>query len=150
METGFSKAKIYAYLEGIFFLLCSLALIAYSLSEHYAAHVEWKQSPYLFPLLIAFFLLPLSLALLRQAHSLKKDSPNPEFLFRDTVIVGGMTLLYIVIMPYITFIIATILLLIGLFLYLGERRYVLIGVLSVGFTLIIYAIFDIALHVMLP
>jgi hypothetical protein len=57
---------------------------------------------------------------------------------------------YVIVMPHLTFLVSTVLFLFALFFYLGERRYLLISLLSVGFTSLMYLLFGKLLHVMLP
>lgn len=149
-ETHRSRSGAYSRIEGFVFLLLSISAIVYSLVEHHLAKVVWQQSPYLFPLLVAVFLLPLSLSLLRSAGKEKGEVTPVLFLVRDTAVVTLATLVYVMVMPYLTFLVSTTLFLFGLFFYLGERRYLLIGLLSVGFTSLMYLLFGKLLHVMLP
>ncbi len=149
-ETQQSRSGAYSRIEGFIFLLVSLCAIVYSLVEHQRAKVVWQQSPYLFPLLVAVFLLPLSLSLLRSAGKENKDGEPMLFLVRDTVVVALGTVVYVIVMPHLTFLVSTVLFLFALFFYLGERRYLLISLLSVGFTSLMYLLFGKLLHVMLP
>ncbi|MGE4454124.1 MAG: tripartite tricarboxylate transporter TctB family protein [Sphaerochaeta sp.] len=152
MESGKQQVPYGAYtrIEGFVFFLLSLSAIVYSLVAHQQAKVVWKQSPYLFPLLVALFLLPLSISLI---HTGKREKGGVEavvFLFRDTAVVAISTLVYIMVMPYLTFIGATVLFLFGMFFYLGERRYLPMVLLSVGFAILMFLVFGRLLHVMLP
>ncbi|MGH0052590.1 MAG: tripartite tricarboxylate transporter TctB family protein [Sphaerochaetaceae bacterium] len=145
-----SKSGSYTRIEGFVFLFLALSAIIYALREHQQAKIVWSQSPYLFPLLIALFLLPLSLSLIRSSRKESVHGEQTLFLVRDTVVVALSTLVYIVVMPYLTFFVSTVLFLFGVFFYLGERRYLLIGLLSLGFPALMYVLFGRLLHVMLP
>ncbi len=149
-ETHLSRSGTYTRVEGFVFLLLSFSAIVYSLVEHQRAKVVWQQSPYLFPLLVAVFLLPLSLLLIRSAGKENRDDTQVLFLVRDTTVVALGTFAYIIVMPYLTFLVSTTLFLFGLLFYLGERRYLLISLLSVGFPSLMYLLFGKLLHVMLP
>lgn len=136
--------------ESIGFLLLGFAMIVYSLVNHTLAKVEWKQSPYLFPLLVAIFIIPLALSLLRTA--LKGPGPKlaTEGSLLGTLLVGLATITYVVLIPIITFVPASILFLAGVIRYLGEKRIWLIALLSILFPLTMYLLFGVVLHVMLP
>ncbi len=149
-ETHQSRSGVYSRIEGFVFLLLSLSAIVYSLVEHQRSKVVWQQSPYLFPLVVAMFLLPLSLSLLRSAGKENKGDTPALFLVRDTTVVVLATMVYVILMPYLTFLVSTTLFLFGLLFYLGERRYLFISLLSVGFTSLMYLLFGKLLHVMLP
>ena len=53
-------------------------------------------------------------------------------------------------MPHTGFIPGTVVFLVLLFLLLGERRPLLVGILSVSTSVVIYYLFHVLLHVMLP
>ena len=50
--------------EGVFLLFVSVFGVVMSLISHKDFNVEWKLSPYLFPLIISFFLLFLSISII--------------------------------------------------------------------------------------
>jgi len=139
--------------ESIFFMTVALILLVYALVNHYAVNIEWKMSPYLFPVLISIFLVFLSVSLfsdgLHQIRQNKHEKPEKNNWMRALVVVV-VSVLYYILLPIITFIPATILFLVALFLYLGERRWWLITLLSISTAIAIYFIFSTLLHVMLP
>jgi putative effector of murein hydrolase LrgA (UPF0299 family) len=115
-------------------------------------------SPSLFPVLISVFLMLLSVSLLFDGlHQIKekKASENTNeavkrIRVRPVLITIALSIAYFMLMPRLTFIPSTIFFL-GIFIFtLGERRYWVIGLVAVISTLVIWAIFGVALGVMLP
>jgi hypothetical protein len=137
------------FYEGVGFLLLSCCLIVYSLVSHAQAHIEWKQSPYLFPLLIALFLLPLSLSIIKQGLG-ACEHVDGKFQDKPTLIMIAATALYLGIMGYVGFLFSTSLFLLFIMRYLGEKRLVVIISLAVLFPVVLYLLFGMLLHVMLP
>lgn len=141
--------------DALFFFILAVVLMIYALVNHYdTANLEWKTSPYLFPVLIAIFIGALSFSLvadgIRQIKSSEKDSDKIAAQWKGVVYTILVSVLYYVIMSVITFIPATILFLVAMMLYLGERRIWLIAAVSIISSLAIYIIFGMLLHVMLP
>lgn len=141
--------------EGSLIFALALGLAVYSLRNHYGtAGLEWKLSPYMFPFLISIFLGALSFSLIADglykirtsATSSRKATP----LWKRSVLMFFIAIAYFLIMNLLSFIPATMLFLVVSFLFLGERRLWLIGVLSIATSVIIYVLFDVLLHVMLP
>lgn len=140
--------------EGIFFFLCAAALLIYSFRKHYSGiSVEWKLSPYLFPILTGELLLVLSVSLVVQG--VKEIGQNADgeqifFNYKNFFATVGIAAAYYLTVKYITFIGATLLLLLGMLLVLGERRrsvLVLVPILTTG---AIYVLFGVLLRVKLP
>ncbi len=136
---------------------CSLALLTYSLYHHYFDRntSEWKMSPYLFPTLISVFGFLLALSLLSDALHEVRGARKTETETRGKNPVGvlvfaGASILYSVLLPIVHFIPATVLYLLGLFLYLGERKWWKLALLSVSAAGVVYALFGLGLHVRLP
>jgi hypothetical protein len=141
--------------EGLLFFALALGLAVYSLSNHYGtARLEWKLSPYMFPFLISIFLGALSLSLISEGlHKIRTGagaSRKTTPLWKKAMLMFFIAIAYFFIMNLLTFIPATILFLCASFLFLGERRFWLIGILSIATSVIIYVLFDVLLHVMLP
>jgi hypothetical protein len=143
--------------DSCFVFLCGAALLWYSLAEHYGGPaVEWKMSPSLFPSLVSVFLLLLSVSLLfeglREIKCAKSGAAGDGGPVKTKLVLAAVALAvgYFVLMRLITFIPATILFLAGFIFMLGERRWRLIALIAVISSLAIYAIFSIALGVMLP
>jgi hypothetical protein len=139
-----------------------VALLCYSLVEHYGGpHVEWKMSPYLFPSLVAVFLMLLGVSLLfdglGQLKAAKrapgttsgKDSIK-EVKWKTVLVTIALAVVYYLVLPFLTFIPATIVFLAAFMFFLGERRYWLIVLIAVISSVVLWAIFGIALGVMLP
>lgn len=140
--------------EGALFFVCAAALLVYSFRRHYAGiSVEWKLSPYLFPILTGVLLLILSVCLI--AQGVKEDGKNADkervcFNRKNFLATVGMAAAYCLAVKYITFVGATFLLLLGMLLVLGERRksvLILVPLLATG---AIYVLFGVLLRVNLP
>ena len=141
--------------EGLLFFALALGLAVYSLINHYGtARLEWKLSPYMFPFLISIFLGALSISLISDGlHKIRTDvtsSHKGAPLWKRAMLMFFIAIAYFLSMNLLTFIPATILFLVASFLFLGERRLWLIGILSIATSVIIYILFDVLLHVMLP
>jgi putative tricarboxylic transport membrane protein len=141
--------------DAVLFFTLAAALMVYSLVNHYnTAKLEWKLSPYLFPVLIAVFIGALSFSLfsdgIRQIKSGEKSPKKTEIHWKGVLFTIGVSIAYYGIMKFLKFIPSTILFLVALFLYLGERRIWLIAIVSVLCSVSIYVVFGVMLHVMLP
>jgi hypothetical protein len=141
------------------------ALLCYSLVEHYGGpHVEWKMSPYLFPSLVAVFLMLLGVSLLfdglgqiKAAKRIseagtdgKRGDTAKEVKWKTVLVTIALAVVYYLVLPFLTFIPATIVFLVAFIFFLGERRYWLIALIAVISSVLLWAIFGIALGVMLP
>ena len=49
--------------ESVLFFVLGVSLLVYSLVNHYSVQIEWGLSPYLFPAVIAVFMIILSVTL---------------------------------------------------------------------------------------
>jgi hypothetical protein len=157
----------------VFVLGC--ALFFYSLKEHYGwflaageNHIarEWKLSAYLFPALIAVFLILLAVSLLfegllrekpaddtlpREKPASQKTSSSPNSAkLKPAVLVIILSIAYYFALKPLRFLPSTIIFLALLMFLLGERRVLRITIVSVLSALVIYAVFALALKVMLP
>ncbi|MCR5288650.1 MAG: tripartite tricarboxylate transporter TctB family protein [Treponema sp.] len=143
--------------DGILFFCIGIALMLYSFINHYSVHIEWKLSPYLFPVLISFFIIALAIVLcvggIREAtaEQSKEESSEPSPTQWKTVLIYiAAVVAYYILMPFFGFVITTIALLVVLFLFLGERSWIKIAVLAIFTSFAIYYLFHVLLHVMLP
>lgn len=144
--------------DAIFFFAVSIALIVYSFIKHYSGiKIEWKMSPYLFPILISVFMLVLSFILfsqsLKEIKAQEGETQEKEmeyFNLRNFLATLAIVILYYISMKYVSFVIATIILLAVMLLLLGERRWWVVALVSVLTTGVIYAIFGLGLKVNLP
>ena len=137
--------------EGVFLFVVSVFGISMSFISHKDFNVEWKLSPYLFPLIISFFLLILSISIITQG--LKDESEKKEkskIDIKSLLIFGLVCILYLLVFNFLGFVISTIILLVLLMMLLGERRWWFILLVSVISSLIIYLLFAKYLSVMLP
>lgn len=150
-----------SFQESVFVGLCSAGLLAYSLYHHHFDRntSEWKMSPYLFPVLISVFGFLLAVSLLADAlHELRAPEPEAAAAGEDGVkknpigalVLVGASVLYYLLLPVLHFIPATVLYLLGLFVYLGERKWWKLALLSVLTTGAVYGLFGLLLHVRLP
>ena len=137
--------------EGVFLFVVSVFGISMSFISHKDFNVEWKLSPYLFPLIISFFLLILSISIIMQG--LKDESEKKEkskIDIKSLLIFGLVCLLYLLVFNFLGFVLSTIILLVLLMMLLGERRWWFILLVSVISSLVIYLLFAKYLSVMLP
>ena len=137
--------------EGVFLFVVSVLGISMSFISHKDFNVEWKLSPYLFPLIISFFLLILSISIIMQG--LKDESEKKEkskIDIKSLLIFGLVCILYLLVFNFLGFVLSTIILLVLLMMLLGERRWWFILLVSVISSLVIYLLFAKYLSVMLP
>ena len=141
--------------ESIFFMCIAAALISYALINHYEVELSWSMSPYLFPALIAVFLILLSVSLffdgvqqMKEAvdDSKKADKAGVFKILTVTLLSVG----YYIFLPVFTFVPSTIVFLLVLMIFLGERRWYVYIPVSVVTAFAIYIVFGRMLHVMLP
>lgn len=151
--------KNHSLQDALLFAVFGIALLIHALSKHYAqAMPDWKMSPYLFPLLVSIFLILLSASLaadgrreLKQSVEPKQNEASLQPTYGKKVLFAVLfSIAYYILMPILTFIPSTILFLTVMFLYLGERRPLVIGLISVLTAVIVYALFALGLNVMLP
>lgn len=162
--------------EGCFFLLLGGALLWHGLDSHHKGfNQDWSQSPYLFPVLVAFMMGILAISLMgqglrdAQTGEEKKAAPRPDSA-RYTIqvlVVLGMALLYylslaVLKIPYITFGILsysltisnfevmTVVFMFAMMLYLGVRKIPVLVLVPLGTSLFLSVTFRAMLHVLLP
>lgn len=141
--------------EAILFFLLAVGLLIYSLVNHYdSTNLKWSMSPYLFPTIISIFIgaLSVSLALegIKEVKTNKRVKAKANVKWKDVLFTIVASIIYFILMDVITFIPATILFLVFMLFYFGERRIWLIAFISIGTSTILYVLFDVLLHVMLP
>ncbi len=136
--------------EGSVFLVVSILGIIFSIRCHAAMDMEWKLSPYLFPLVISLILFALSISLLIEGRKKVYREVKDETHWRDIFLYVAICFVYYLVISYIGFIASTILFLVVVFRLLGVRKWWFIALLSVVATLAIYILFARLLHVMLP
>lgn len=137
--------------EGIVLFAVSILGIVMSFISHKDFNVEWKLSPYLFPLIISIFLFILSISIL--ASSLKENEKRKQKEkgdIKSLLIFGLICVLYLLVLNFLGFVLSSILLLISLMILLGERRWWFIALVSIISTVVIYLLFAKYLSVMLP
>ena len=99
--------------EAIILLVVSVFGIVMSILSHNSFNVEWKLSPYLFPLLISVFLLVLSIFLLIQNRNVE-DKKKVKGDYRTLLFFALSCIIYLFIIDFLGFIISSILLLVNL------------------------------------
>ena len=145
--------------DSIAVLGLGLALGIFSVYSFFNSKVKaaWIMSPYLFPMLIAIFTIGLAYCLFmegkHQVDGEKAGAPVAKaepIKLKNVVAVVAISVVYYILMRFITFIPATVLFLAALMWFMGERRWkVLIPVAALA-PLVIYAIFVWGLSVRLP
>lgn len=140
-------------MEGILFLIVSIILNIYSLVNHYKTpNLEWKLSPYLFPILIGIFIGILAVLLIMEDLKFKKINNKKKEIIKWKAIIFTIiaSIVYYYALKPIGFMVSSILFLASLFFYLGERRLLVVALISISSTLLIYVVFSVFLHAMLP
>lgn len=145
--------------DSIAVLGLGLALGIFSVYSFFNSKVKaaWIMSPYLFPMLIAIFTIGLAYCLFmegkHQVDAEKAGAPAAKadpIKLKNVVAVVAISVVYYILMRFITFIPATVLFLAALMWFMDERRWkVLIPVAALA-PLVIYAIFAWGLSVRLP
>lgn len=112
--------------------------------------------PSFFPLVVATLLIALSAALLVQALTADRDSPASRddgattAQRRTTLLMLAVFLAYIVLLPILGFILATVPFFAVLMVLFGERRPVLVAVGAMAMTAVLYGLFQYGFGVFLP
>lgn len=137
-------------IEGI--VLCALSVlgIIFSIICHYGFKVEWKLSPYLFPLFISIMLCMLSISLILSSFSGLKEAKREKGDRKTFLLFLLECAIYLIVLKYLGFLISTMLLLSAIVHLLGEKSWWKIILISVVTSLIIYFLFGVYLSVMLP
>ena len=137
-------------LEGV--ILCALSVlgIIFSIICHYGFKVEWKLSPYLFPLFISIMLCMLSISLILSSFSGLKEAKREKGDRKTFLLFLLECAIYLIVLKYLGFLISTMLLLCAIVHLLGEKSWWKIILISVVTSLIIYFLFGVYLGVMLP
>ena len=146
--------KIGSLYEGLLFTGIGSVLFLYSLNFHDGGEIALSSA--LFPVIVTLMITLLGLLLIVQHFRgvngmQKKEAASADSLnMRNMWFVFFLSLGYAFALPYLHFVIATILYL-AVFLYLtGERRMWMLGLLSFGTVAAIYIIFQKGLGVLLP
>lgn len=136
--------------EGIVISLISIFFISESLKLH--NNQSWALSPALFPLIITVCVLLFSIALI--IKGLKENSINVKSDsgqgFKRLGLVILISFLYLIALPKLHFLASSIIYLILFLVILGERKWWIIGAISVATPLLIQYLFGNLLNVFLP
>jgi FlaA1/EpsC-like NDP-sugar epimerase len=152
MEKGIKKIPKSYLIESAVFFILGIALFLYAMINHYSGIAkEWKMSPYLFPVLIAVFLVLLSVSLYSEGKRVSGQSQEGATPKIKTVFIAVLMMLgYFFLMPLIGFLPMTAVYLMAFFYFLGERHWIRMILLSAITSGLLYVIFDMMLNVMLP
>ena len=137
-------------IEGIALLAFSVIGVIYSIVSHFGFKVEWKLSPYLFPLFISLMLFVLSISLLLSGLKGMDEKKSEKGDKKTFLLFLAECAIYLVDLRYIGFLISTMILLGAIVRLLGEKNWVKVILISVVTSLIIYFLFGVYLGVMLP
>ncbi|MDY4067098.1 tripartite tricarboxylate transporter TctB family protein [Bullifex sp.] len=137
-------------IEGIALLAFSVIGVIYSIVSHFGFKVEWKLSPYLFPLFISLMLFVLSISLLLSGLKGMDEKKSEKGDKKTFLLFLAECAIYLVVLRYLGFLISTMILLGAIVRLLGEKNWVKVILISVVTSLIIYFLFGVYLGVMLP
>lgn len=156
-KTGLKTAlKNNSLQEGLLFLILSVSLIIYSFCKYHSGFkIEWKMSPYLFPIFLGIIGTILSLSLIVEGCTqIKKSSVDEKeleyFNAKNFIALLALAILYYICLKKVPFIISTTVFLAVLMWIFNERRWWMIALVSIITTVVLYLIFAVGLHVNLP
>ncbi len=140
--------------ESLVFGTLGVSLFVYSLYAHYQEEVAWKLSPYLFPIFIAFFLVLVAVAMMiqgkRKGGEQSASGEGSTGLSKRVFGFTSLVVIYYILMPLLGFLVTDTLMLMLFFLFLGVRPWWKALLFSGTLTYLIYAVFQLLLHVRLP
>ena len=134
-------------IEGSILLVLSIFFIRESLKLHTGQ--SWALSPALFPLIITSMALLFSISLILKSIG-KSSAYREQGNVKLMLLIVALSFLYLIFLEKLHFIPSTILYLCGFTFILGERRWWIIGVISIITPLSIQYIFGNLLGVLLP
>ncbi|MBQ8093204.1 MAG: tripartite tricarboxylate transporter TctB family protein [Clostridia bacterium] len=139
-------------IDGIVVTCLGIWLLVYSLSNHLnvLSKTSWIMSPYLFPIILASSAILLGLFIFVPAIARQAGQESDSVRIRDVLVILILSIAYDLIMPYIGFIPSTMLLLLGMIAYLGERRPKVLIPIFILTPIILTLIFKYGLGVRLP
>jgi len=134
-----------------------LGVIIYLLSYTEATGIrDWSLSPGFFPRLAAFFICGLSLLLIALAIFFGDKNRAPvsgQIRWRVFFYVIGsiaIMILYVYLIEWLGFILSTIIIMAGMMVLYGSRRWILIAVMSVCLPLLVYFLALKVMYVLFP
>ena len=137
-------------LEGLIMALLSVFFIIESLKLH--SRGGWSLSPALFPLIITVSTLLLSISLifkgLKESNMVDKSKKIEDYKKLGFIII--ISFLYLFALPRIHFLFSSIIYLFLFLIILGERKWWLLGSISILTPLLIQFLFGNLLNVFLP
>lgn len=136
-------------IEGIILALISSFFIFESLNLH--NNKGWALSPALFPLIVSSLTLVFSLVLIFQARKDKaekegKSMGNMKLVF----LIVFISIIYLLVLPWIHFLSASIIYLFSFLWILGERKYKTLALISIVTPVFLQYVFGTLLGVFLP
>ncbi len=158
-----NKARVSVFenqtlLEGLFFIVLSVALIVLSVSMS-EGH-NWMMSPGLFPLIMSCLLLFLGFLLVvselrsKKVVEQQKNTKTEGILNGATLKLLGImiftAIMYAFIMKFIGFFVTSFIYLCCMMLLMGEKRWHIVLIVAISTCAVIYVLFYRFLGVMLP
>ncbi len=123
----------------VLLLVSAIVLVgSWRLPETAAADV---MGPKMYPMVLAVILAGFSIALMLSRTKTKEAKVTKDVLLRGLLPIVGLLLLYLLLLPALGFVLATVGLLLTCFRLKGERRWALNAVVAVGSTVTIYLLF---------
>lgn len=139
--------KMKESIEGIILSLLSMFFLRESLKLH--NNQSWALSPALFPLIITFVALLFSISLI--VKGIHKSSVNKDIgELKIMLLIVALSFLYLFLLPKIHFVLASIIYLLCFMIILGERKWWVLGSISIITPFIIEFLFGNLLDVLLP
>ena len=135
------------------FLLLFCAGYAYTTYQLPTRAIENSTQPSFFPWVIVVFLFVLTLALLIQSllhKNIDKAENIKKLGFKTSACAGILSIAYLISLPTLGFVLANILLFVGLMVLYREKRIILVLTFSIATPLVIFLIFKEIFSISLP
>lgn len=127
-----------------------MVLLGYSAYQLLIEKSNWMLSPYLFPSFIGLLIGMAAIFYGFEKHPEEQEAAGKKEGYQRVLWVFAGSIFYVVLISFVRFIPATVLYLMGLYYYLGERRPGKVLLLSLGTVAFLYLLFEKILLVMLP
>lgn len=138
--------------EALILFVIGTSTLLYSIITQKKTNIDLQLSPYLFPSIIACGIIINALVIILKGFDVKETENKKEKNtdWKTILIYIGIVIAYYIVMPFIGFVIANIILLASLLFLLNVRVWWKIALISVLTTAAIYFLFKVALNVQLP
>lgn len=139
-------------IEALILFVIGTSTLLYSIISQNKTNIDLQLSPYLFPSIIACGIIINALVIILKGIAVEgsENEKSKTTDWKTILIYVGIVIGYYIVMPFIGFIIANILLLVFLLILLKIRVWWKIALISVLTTVAIYFLFKVALNVQLP